>query len=158
MSGQPKPTSAEQYPTSTVLAVHLRVAGPVIADVRAHAIGTPEKQVSARIGDALVYLTDRRTAARIRQQWDASQYIAVKRLPNEAPQFRSVPDRYPMGLSVRLDGKTRISARWVAGGRSIGVPPHLRVRVGRLLWQVCDLEAWRTIGDAWFDVQRYLEQ
>ena len=40
--------------------------------------------------------------------------------------------------------------------RETGTPPHLRIRVDRLVWQVCDQQSWRAIGDAWFAAQRYL--
>jgi hypothetical protein len=56
--------------TSTVLAVVMRVAGPLPTEVHPHAIGHPEQQVTARIGDAIVYLTEPTVAAHIRQQWD----------------------------------------------------------------------------------------
>lgn len=159
MTAQPTTTSQEHRLTSTVLAVILRVAGPVITDIRPHAIGTPERQVNARIGDALLYLTNPRTAARIRQQWDASQYLA-RRLPEQVSQtwLAPDPDNYPLGVAVRLTDTVDITTKWVPDGRATGIPPHLRVRVNRLVWQVCDLQAWRAIGDAWFDAQRYLDQ
>ena len=40
--------------------VVLQVAGPVITEVRPHALVTCERQVCARIGDALVYLVQHR--------------------------------------------------------------------------------------------------
>jgi hypothetical protein len=146
--------------TSSVLAVVLRVAGPVVTDVRPHALATPERQVSARIGDVLIYLTDPRAAARIRQRWDAAQYLVAQRLPEQVSQTWLAPDpeAYPLGITVRLDGPVRVATDWVAGSRALGTHAYQRVQVGRLVWQVCDFEAWRTIGDAWFDVQRYLEQ
>lgn len=146
--------------TSTVLAAVLRVAGPVVTDVRPHAIGTPQRQVTARVGDVLLYLTDPRVAARIRQRWDAVQYLAAKRLPEQVSQTWLAPDpsAYPLGITLRLEGPVRVDTKWVAGSRALGIPPHQRARVGRLVWQICDFQAWRTIGDAWFDVQRYLEQ
>ena len=55
-----QPPTTDQL-TSTVIAVVLRVAGAVVTDVRPHAIGTPHRQVTARIGDVLLYLTDPRT-------------------------------------------------------------------------------------------------
>jgi hypothetical protein len=42
--------------TSTVLGVTLRVAGAVPTEVHAHAVGTAEQQVTARLGDVLVYV------------------------------------------------------------------------------------------------------
>jgi hypothetical protein len=50
---------------STVLTVVMRVAGPVPTHVHPYAIGEPEQQVTARIGDALVYLTEPAVAGRI---------------------------------------------------------------------------------------------
>jgi hypothetical protein len=30
------------------------------------------------------------------------------------------------------------------------------MRVDRLVWQVCDRQAWQRIGQAWFDAQQHL--
>jgi len=102
---------------STVLAVVMRVAGPVITEVRPHALGNPERQVLARIGDALVYLTDPKAAARIRQQWDAAQYLAVKRLPERVSQtwLAPTPDTYPVGVTVQLTGRVDVTTRYLPG-------------------------------------------
>lgn len=35
-------------------------------------------------------------------------------------------------------------------------PSTVRIRVDRLVWQVCDQRAWRRIADAPFTAQRYL--
>jgi hypothetical protein len=64
--------------TSTVLAVVMRVAGPVVTGVLPHGLGTPERQVSVRIGDVIVHLTDPRVAAVIRQRWDATVGLALR--------------------------------------------------------------------------------
>jgi hypothetical protein len=48
--------------TSTVLAVLLRVAGAVENGIAAHGLGYPERQVSVRIGDVVVYLRDPKVA------------------------------------------------------------------------------------------------
>ena len=154
------PEDEQDQLTSTVLAVVLRVAGPVVTEVYPHALGTPQRQVTARIGDVLIYLTDPRAAARIRQRWDAATHLVAQRLPEQVSQtwLAPDPDAYPVGITVRLDGPVRVATEWVAGSRALGVPPHQRARVGRLVWQICDFQAWRTIGDTWFDIQRYLEQ
>ena len=62
--------------TSTVLAVVMRVAGPVTTGVLPYGLGTPERQVSVRIGDAVVHLTQAKVAARVRQQWDCLLYTS----------------------------------------------------------------------------------
>ncbi|MGQ0479996.1 MAG: hypothetical protein ACT4O0_03050 [Pseudonocardia sp.] len=146
--------------TSNVLAVILRVAGPVVTGTHPHALGTPERQVSVRIGDALVYLTDPEVAARIRQHWDAAQYLAVRRLPEQVSQTWLAPDpeRYPLGVTLQLTGPVRVTTRWMPGAPTASTPPHLRIRVDRLVWQVCDLQAWRSIGDAWLAAQLHLDQ
>ncbi len=68
MTAQQHPNSAEirRLRACTVVSVVLRVAGPVITEVRPHALGTRQRQVIARVGDVLFYLDDRWLAARIR--------------------------------------------------------------------------------------------
>jgi hypothetical protein len=141
-----------------VLAVVMRVAGPVPTEVHPHAIGPPEQQVTARLGDAVVYLTEPAVAGRIRQQWDAAQYLAATRLPERVSQtwLAPQPDTYPLGVALRLTGAVEVATQWVEGRRGTRTPPHLRVRVDRLVWQICDRRAWQRIGQAWFDVQQYL--
>ena len=123
--------------TSTVLTAVLRVAGPVVTDVRPHAIGTPQRQVTARIGDVLIYLTDPRAAARIRQRWDAAQHLAAQRLPERVSQtwLAPDPDAYPLGITVRLDGPVGVTPNgWPAAAPWASLPtrgPGSGVSYGR---------------------------
>ena len=144
--------------TSTVLAVLMRVAGPVPIAVHPHALGYPEQQVSARIGDAVVYLTEPGVAARIRQQWDAAQYLAARRLPERVSQtwLGPRPGTYPVSIALRLTGLVEVRTQWIAGRPRTRTPAHLRIQIDQLVWQVCDQQAWRRIGDAWFAAQQYL--
>jgi hypothetical protein len=124
----PNPTTTERL-TSSVLAVILRAAGPVITDIRPHATGTPERQVLARLGDVLLYLTDPHTVARIRQQWDASQYLAAARLPESVSQTwlaNPEPDLYPLRVTLRLEGPVKVTSRWMPASPATGTPGHLR--------------------------------
>lgn len=143
---------------STVLTVVMRVAGLVPTNVHSHAIGHPEQQITARIGDAVVYLTEPMVAERIRQQWDAAQYLAMARLPERVSHTWLVPQpgTYPLGVALRLTGTVEVTTQWIDEHRATSTPAHLRVRVDRLIWQVCDRQAWHRIGDAWFDAQQYL--
>lgn len=145
--------------TSTVLAVVMRVAGPVPTEVHPYAIGYPEQQVTARIGDAVLYLTEPAVAGYVRQQWDATQYLAACRLPERVSQtwLAPRPGTYPIGVTLRLTHHVEVTTQWATGRSSTRTPAHLRIQVGQLVWQVCDRESWRRIGDAWFDVQRYLD-
>jgi hypothetical protein len=143
---------------STVLTVVMRVAGPVHTEVHPYALGESERQVTARIGDAIVYLTEPTVAGRIRQQWDAAQYLAATRLPERVSQtwLAPQPGTYPLGIALRLTGSVEVATQWIQGHRETRAPPHLRVRVDRLVWQVCDRQSWQRIGQAWFDAQQYL--
>ena len=158
----PQPPTAQPHRVpvlaSTVLSVVMRVAGPVPTDVHPYALGHPEQQVSARIGDAVVYLTEPTLAARIRQQWDAAYYLASARLPDRVPQtwLAPQPGSYPLAIALRLTGAVEITTQWIPGRRTTNTPAHLRVRIDRLVWQVCDQQSWLKIGQAWFAAQRYL--
>ncbi|MBV8994453.1 MAG: hypothetical protein JO287_12335 [Pseudonocardiales bacterium] len=109
---------------SAVLAVVMRVAGPV-PQVHPHALGQPEQQVSARIGDAVVYLTEPAVAERIRQQWDASQYLVSQRLPERVSQtwLLPTPGSYPLSVALRLTGAVEVATQWVDGRRETRTPP-----------------------------------
>ena len=120
---------------------------------------TPEQQVTARIGDVIVYLTDITVAGRIRQQWDAAQYLAATRLPERvsqtwlAPQTGHLPARHRAAADRPGRGRHPVDPR---PPRNTDTPPYLRVRVDRLVWQVCDRQSWQRIGQAWFDAQQHL--
>lgn len=121
-------TSPQPAPvlSSTVLAVVMRVAGPVPTEVYPHAIGHPEQQVTARIGDAVVYLTEPALAGRIRQQWDAAQYLAATRLPERVSQtwLAPQPGTYPLGVALRLAGTSKSPPN---GSRAAGKPGPLLI-------------------------------
>ncbi|MGH3428253.1 MAG: hypothetical protein ACRDQZ_11925 [Mycobacteriales bacterium] len=136
--------TAEQSPTtgppaahvlaSAVLAVVMRVAGPVPTQVHPHAIGHPEQQVSARSGDAVVYLTELGVAGRIRQQWDVAQCLVSQRLPERVSQTWLAPTTgtYPVGVVLRLTGAVEVATQWVEGRPSTRTPPHLTAGVAGL--------------------------
>ena len=69
---------------------------------------------------------------------------------------RPTPGTYPLGVALRLTTPIEVAAQWITGRPSTHTPPHLRIRVDRLVWQVCDQHSWRRIGQAWFDAQQYL--
>lgn len=145
--------------TSTVLAVVMRVAGPVTTGVLPHGLGTPERQVSVRIGDVVVHLAEAKVAARVRQQWDAGVGMALQ-LRQRVSQtwLHPRPGTYPAAVSVQLTEHVKVSTVFVPGNPQKRRPDHLRVQVDQLVWEVCDIEAWRTIGDAWLAAQQYLER
>lgn len=89
---------------------------------------------------------------RIRQQWDAAQYLVSRRLPERVSQTWLAPEpgTYPVGVTVQLTGAVKVTTESVSAHEASRTPVHLRVRVDRLVWQVCDRQSWRAIGEAWF--------
>ena len=96
----------------TVVAVILGVAGPVLSDIRRHALGTPEAEVCACVGAALHGLTDPWVAARGCQRWDAAEYLAA-RLPQRVSLARRARelDTCPVLVVVRPIGAVAVSTR-----------------------------------------------
>lgn len=143
--------------TSTVLAVVLRVAGQVQTGVIAHGSGHPERQVSVRIGDAVIHLRDPKVAAVVRQRWDAALGSAL-RLRERVSQtwLRPRPGTYPAAVSVQLTDQVEVTHQFVPANPDRRQPAYLEVRVDQLVWHVCDQLAWRTIGDAWLAAHQQL--
>ena len=145
--------------TSTVLGVVMRVAGPVTIGVLPYGLDTPERQVSVRIGDVVVHMAAANVAARVRQQWDAGVGTALQsRRRVSQTWLHPRPGTYPAAVSLQLTEHVKMSTLFVPGNVRKQRPDHVRVQVDQLVWEVCDIEAWRTIGDAWLVAQRYLER
>ncbi|MGH3534872.1 MAG: hypothetical protein ACRDQG_09190 [Pseudonocardiaceae bacterium] len=121
--------------TSTVLAVLMRVAGPVPTEVHPHALGHPEQQVSLRLGDAVVYLTEPAVAARVRQHWDAAQYLVAQRLPERVSQtwLAPRPGKYPVSVALRLTGPIEAHTQPITGRPRTRTPAHLRIQIDQLV-------------------------
>lgn len=121
--------------TSTVLAVVLRVAGPVETGVVGHGLGHPERQASVRIGDAVIHLRDPKTAALVRQRWDAGLGAAL-RLRERVSQtwLAPRPGTYPAAVSVQLTDQVRVTHRFVPADPDRRQPAHLEARVDQLTW------------------------
>ena len=150
-SRQPIPP-AVRLPASAVVAAVFRVTGEVVIQARVLAPGTPEQQVTMRIGDALIYLRDPVVARRIRQRWDAAVLLASQRLPKRvSPRLAgTVPGTYPVAVAQELTAVVDVTTSWHTGHQAAHTPPHLRAQIGVLIWQVCDFTAWRRIGNAWW--------
>ncbi len=145
--------------TSTVMAVVLRVAGPVETGVVAHALGHPERQISVRIGDVVVHLRDPKVAELVRQRWDAGLGAALWLRERVSQTWLAPrPDTYPAAVSLQLTDKVRVAHRLVPADPNRRQPAYLEARVDQLIWQVCDLTAWRAIGDAWLRAHQLLRQ
>jgi len=143
--------------SSTVVAVVLRVAGAVQTGVVAVGLGRPERQVSVRIGDAVIHLRDPKVASLLRQRWDAALGSAL-RLRERVSQtwLRPRPGTYPVAVSVQLTEQVEVIHRFVPADLDRRQPAYLEFRVDQLVWQVCDQLAWRTIGDVWLVAHQQL--
>lgn len=68
------------------------------------------------------------------------------------------PGTYPAAVSLQLTEHVKVSTVFVPGNVQKRWPDQLRVQVDQLVWEVCDIEAWRAIGNAWLAVQQHLER
>ncbi len=143
--------------TSTVLAVMLRVAGPVETGTVAHGLGYPERQVSVRIGDVVIYLRDPKVAARVHQRWHGT-FASALHLRERVSQtwLRPRPGTYPAAVSLQLTDEVKVTHRFMRADPDRGQPAYLEIRVDQLVWQICDQLAWRTIGDALLSAHQQL--
>ena len=146
--------------TCVVQSVTARVAGRVMTDVFAHHFGTPEQQVGVRTGDVLTYVHDHDIARDIAQVFTRAQYFAAIHLRERvAPSWLGIePDTYPPSLLLRFALAPVVRADPVAqrtAGTTI-TPAHVAIRVGPVLWQVCDQQAAVALADAWTSCTRML--
>jgi hypothetical protein len=143
--------------TATVVAVIQRAAGHVTTAVTVHPIDRDQREAHIRIGDAVLWVRDAPVIQRIRQQWDASQYLSNRlRGAVSATWLQPDPDAYPISVAQRLGEATDVAVQWLGGKLHTRTPPHLRIRVGTLVWQVCDRTAWTTISQAWWQAEKLL--
>ncbi|MGH3850923.1 MAG: hypothetical protein ACRDRT_14685 [Pseudonocardiaceae bacterium] len=63
----------------------------------------------------------------------------------------------PVSVALRLTGPIEAHTQPITGRPRTRTPAHLRIQIDQLVWQVCDQQAWRRIGDAWFQAQQYLD-
>jgi hypothetical protein len=143
--------------TSTVLGVTLRVAGAVPTEVHAYAIGTAEQQVTARLGDVLIYVSDPGIADLIRTQFDGA-ILAAHKLPSRVSQtwLHPKPGTYPLTVAARLTNPVDLGSAYMPADRASHRPAHVRLRVNQLHWEICDRDSWRALADAWFTIHQHL--
>lgn len=147
--------------TSVIRSVTTRVAGQLTTEAFAHHFGTPSQQVGVRAGDTLTYVTTGEAAAGIaraftdglalaeRQQlaWTASlTWLGIE--PGTYPPTLLLRYGTPAASSVGYQPRREISGRIV--------PAHVWVRVGPVLWQICDRVAARRLAEVWTHCARLL--
>lgn len=144
-----KPTV--RTPASTVVAAVFRVTGEVPIATRTYALGTPEQQITIRLGDAVLYLHHAAVAHRINRRWQDGLFLAWQHLPRllTPTALGAVPGTYPAAVAQRLTDLADLTVTWCPARPTSPVPPHLHAELGVLTWQVCDFLAWHRIGQAW---------
>ncbi|KAA2252353.1 hypothetical protein F0L68_35455 [Solihabitans fulvus] len=156
------PSTAAQSLSTAVVSIVLRAAGVLPIRIIPHAQGTPERQVVAIIGDLMLTVTDIELARRLQRQW-AATYPLSKKAPNVMPALAcrfwlpADPQRRPVAVSLKLFNTTTMSAQWAPAEQQTATPPHLRVTLDRVVWQVCDRTAWSQINRVFWDIRNFLE-
>ncbi|MGI8817446.1 MAG: hypothetical protein ACR2G2_19770 [Pseudonocardia sp.] len=143
--------------TSAITTATVRVAGQIPVDITINHLGAPEQEASMRLGELLVYVREPAIAAMVATLWRQSQPISAA-LPYVAGTSRlHLPARIGLvGVVARLGGWPPCAVSWVPGRPGVAQPPHVRVEVGPIRWEICDQAAWHTIGRAWSTLHRQL--
>ena len=153
--------STPTSPTSVIRSVTTRVVGMITTEAFAHHFGTTSQQVGVRAGDTLSYVHTHRAAAEIARAFCDGLAVAERhRLPRRV-QPRSVGIETAAVAPTLLLDFERVP-QWTVGfqvAREISgqpVPAHVWVRVGPVLWQVCDIVAAGRLAEVWSSCARLL--
>lgn len=120
--------------------------------VAAHRPGTEGAAVSVRIGSALLYVADAETASRFTGAWRSVATAAERHLPRQGNPARATPMPGVAEPAVMVDaaGSPPAFARLE---RPAGQASHARVVLGRIMFDVRDLAAFRTTALAFDRVE-----
>lgn len=161
MSHPTRQHSALSAPTSVIRSVVSRVAGQISTEAFAHHFGTSSQQVGVRAGDTLTYVHAHGTAAAMARAFCDGLALA------ERHSMRWSVQPGPVGIEPTAVAPTLLLdfeqvPQWAVGfqvAREISgqpVPAHVWVRVGPVLWQVCDIVAAGRLADVWSHYARLL--
>jgi hypothetical protein len=137
-----------------VVTVLVSLAGPQETSVTAHRPGTDGAAVSVRVGAALLYVNDAATVSRLARIWDTSGRNVSRLLPREADVTKGMSVRGMAEPAVMVDAAASTPA-FARLERPVGRPCHLRVTVGRIMFDVRDLAAFRTTVMAFRQAEAY---
>jgi RNA polymerase sigma-70 factor, ECF subfamily len=148
--------------TSVIRSVTIRVAGQLATEAFAHHFGTPSQQVGVRAGDSLSYVTTKHAATAIARSFTDSRALAERQQLSAVVPLTWLgiePGTYPPTLLTHY-GTTPACRVGYQPRREISgqiVPAHVWVRVGPVLWQICDLAAARRLAEVWTRCARLLD-
>lgn len=140
--------------TAVVRSVTIRVAGSLITEAFAHHFGTTSQQIGVRAGDTLSYVTTEVAATAIARAFTDGRALAERQqLATVAPPtwLGIEPGTYPPTLLTRYTGAPFCRVGYQPRREISGqvVPAHVWVRIGPVLWQICDLAAARRLEAVW---------
>lgn len=148
---------ARKLPSAAVVTgLVVRVAGIVPVRIDLTHAGTVEQQLGLSTGKVLVFMRSGITARAIADGWAAAAVQARPLRPAITGQRRLPVGACPVTAMVELGGAPEVTATFEparAGGAS---PALLRVRIGVLMWEVCDATAYVSLGRAWRHAARLL--
>lgn len=147
--------------SSIIRSVSIRVAGGITTEAFAHHFGTTSQQVGVRAGDTLTYVHSHDTAVGIARAF--SDGVAQA----EAHGLRWSVSRTWLGVEPGTYPPTVMLRHTAAPATALGyqpqraisgqtVPAHVWVRVGPVLWRVCDRIAADRLAHVWSSAARLL--
>ncbi|PVZ08222.1 sigma-70 family RNA polymerase sigma factor [Actinomycetospora cinnamomea] len=147
--------------TSVIRSVTTRVAGRLATEAFAHHYGTPSQQIGVRAGDTLTYVTTGDAAAGIARAFTDALALAERQQLAWTASLTWLgiePGTYPPTLLLRYDTPAASSVGYQPRREISGqiVPAHVWVRVGPVLWQICDRVAARRLAEVWTHCARLL--
>lgn len=147
--------------TSVIRSVTTRVAGQLTTEAFAHHYGTPSQQVGVRAGDTLTYVTTGDAAAGIARAFTDALALAERQQLAWTASLTWLgiePGTYPPTLLLRYGTPAASSVGYQPRREISGqiVPAHVWVRVGPVLWQICDRVAARRLAEVWTHCARLL--
>ncbi|MFC5142019.1 sigma-70 family RNA polymerase sigma factor [Actinomycetospora rhizophila] len=147
--------------TSVIRSVTTRVAGQLTTEAFAHHFGTPSQQVGVRAGDTLTYVTTSKAASGIARAFTDGLALAERQqlVWSASPTWLGIePGTYPPTLLLRYATPGSSSVGYQPRREISGqvVPAHVWVRIGPVLWQICDRLAARRLAEVWTHCARLL--
>lgn len=135
-----------------VMGMVLRVAGPVAYRVDMQFAGTPERQLGLSMGMVLIYLRSHYTAVKVARAWSSAAPLVASLPPVLPGARRSVmapKGPWSTAMMVRLGGAPNVTGGLVEPVAGTEATRMLRMRVGPLVWELCDAAAYAATLKGW---------
>lgn len=99
----------------------------------------------------LVYPQSLFTVRLVEQQWAQTSALATSLVPVLTGSRRGVMATGPWSATalVKLGGVPRVTSTLVPEQAGVELPPVLRIEVGPMVWELCDVAAWSSMLAGW---------